>query len=34
MAVMPSDHVIRPEQAFRDAIHQAAAIVEHAQDGS
>ena len=30
MAVMPSDHVIRPEQAFREAIHQAAAIVEHA----
>lgn len=29
MAVMPSDHVIRPEQAFRDAIEQAAAIVEH-----
>jgi len=29
MAVMPSDHVIRPEQAFRDAILQAAAIVEH-----
>ena len=28
MAVMPSDHVIRPEQAFRDAIAQAAAIVE------
>ena len=29
MAVMPSDHVIRPEQAFRDAIEQAAAIVDH-----
>lgn len=28
MAVMPSDHVIRPEQAFRDAILQAAALVE------
>lgn len=30
MAVMPSDHVIRPEQAFRDAILQAAALVEQA----
>lgn len=30
MAVMPSDHVIRPEQAFRDAIVQAAALVEQA----
>ncbi len=28
MAVMPSDHVIRPEHAFREAIQQAAAIVE------
>ncbi len=28
MVVMPSDHVIRPEQAFRDAISQAAAIVD------
>lgn len=30
MAVMPSDHVIRPEQAFRDAILQAADLVEQA----
>lgn len=28
MAVMPSDHVIRPEARFRDAIRQAARIVE------
>jgi mannose-1-phosphate guanylyltransferase len=28
MAVMPSDHVIRPAEAFRTAIRQAAALVE------
>ncbi len=30
MAVMPSDHVIRPAERFREAIRQAAAIVEQA----
>jgi mannose-1-phosphate guanylyltransferase len=30
MAVMPSDHVIRPAEHFRDAIRQAAALVEQA----
>jgi len=30
MAVMPSDHVIRPAEAFRGAIRQAAALVEQA----
>ena len=29
MAVMPSDHVIRPTDRFREAIRQAAALVEH-----
>jgi mannose-1-phosphate guanylyltransferase len=28
MAVMPSDHVIRPSESFRDAIRQAASLVE------
>ena len=28
MAVMPSDHVIRPAESFRDAIRQAATLVE------
>ena len=28
MAVMPSDHVIRPSERFRDAIRQAASLVE------
>lgn len=30
MAVMPSDHVIRPAERFRDAIRQAAALVDRA----
>ena len=32
MAVMPSDHVIRPAERFRDAIRQAAALVEQAPE--
>ena len=32
MAVMPSDHVIRPAERFRDAIRQAAALVDEAPE--
>lgn len=32
MAVMPSDHVIRPAEGFRAAIRQAAALVERSPD--
>lgn len=32
MAVMPSDHVIRPAEGFRAAIRQAAALVEQSPD--